>query len=91
MMLQDGEHNDHIKFKKEIGLKYLELMNQLLKETFRALQFKGLLQEQKFAEKLCAYAYFRLPLFRETVLTALTEHKDPELPEWRGTEHSLYE
>ncbi len=43
-------------------------MNELLKETLRALEIKGNENEQMFAENYCAYAYFRIPIFREHIL-----------------------
>jgi hypothetical protein len=82
--------SEPLKFKKDVALKYLELLKELLEETIRSLECKGELAEQIFAEKFCAYAYFRLPLFREQILQTLKEQKDPVIPEWRGMEVDLY-
>jgi len=57
--------------KIEVGLKYQELLNILLKATLRLLEFKGDESESEFAEFFCAYAYFRIPLFREHILSVI--------------------
>lgn len=85
-----GDQNDELQMKVDVGLKYMELLNSLLKETLRSLEVKGDTAEQAFAEKFCSYAYFRIPLFREHILEAIREGNDPEIPEWRGTENNLY-
>ena len=66
-------------------------MNEFLKETLRALEIKGNEAEQIFAERFCAYAYFRVPLFREHNLDMLKSANDPQIEEWRGSENNLYQ
>ena len=40
-MIKNGSENDHIKFKRDISIKYLELLNELLKENLKYLERKG--------------------------------------------------
>jgi hypothetical protein len=42
-----------------------------------------------FVELFCAYSYFRVPEFRERLLSILVKADDPDITEWRGTEFSL--
>ena len=90
-MLKKGQEDQRLKFKKEISIKYLDLLNQLLKENLKYLERKGDQKQQEFAQKFCAYAYFRLPLFRQQILQTLKAQKDPQLPQWRGIQTNLYE
>jgi hypothetical protein len=55
----------------EVALKYQQLLNYLLKETLILLNNKGEEAQQVFAESFCAYAYFRIPAFRELILSAI--------------------
>jgi hypothetical protein len=63
----------------------------MLKETLALLDCKGDESQQLFAESFCAYAYFRIPPFRELILSAVNHNDDPEIPEWRGIDINLYE
>lgn len=47
--------------------------------------------ERMFVELFTAYSYFRVPQFRESLLSILVKPDDPEITEWRGTEFSLTE
>lgn len=48
-------------------------MNHLLKETLNLFEFKGEEAEQIFAESFSSYAYFRIPLFREHILSVISK------------------
>ena len=43
----------------------------------------------KFVENFCALAYFRIPEFREKLLTCIKSENDREISEWRGTDYKL--
>jgi hypothetical protein len=74
-----------------VAIKYQELLNHLLNETLNLLEYKGEEAEQVFAESFCSYAYFRIPLFREHILSVIHRESDPVIREWRGTEVNLYQ
>lgn len=47
--LQRGDRTEFIDMKIDVGLKYFELLNELLKQTLRSLEVKGETAEQVFA------------------------------------------
>lgn len=72
-------------------MSYHALMIDFLHTTLQALETYTYDSQKEFAELFCAYAYFRIPKFRNEVLAAITRTDDPEIEEWRGTEFSLSE
>lgn len=52
--------------KRKIGvaLMYQQLMYKFLQLALDSLNWKGSESERAFAEIFCAYAYFRIPAFR---------------------------
>lgn len=73
----------------EVGVKYQQFLLKLLELTLNSLNVKGHELEKNFAEYFIAFAYFRIPSFRNDVLEAITRSDDPEIIEWRGTEYNL--
>lgn len=81
--------NKKLSRKVEIALTYHQFLGKLLRNAVDSLNVKGLQLERSFAEMFCAYAYFRIPSFRNALLEAITRPNDPELPEWRAIQFSL--
>jgi hypothetical protein len=88
---QAGKVSDHLARKKEVALSYHILLVDLLQRTLKSLEAYNYESQREFAELFCAFAYFRLPKFRNRVLTIISHSGDPEIEEWRGTEYLLTE
>lgn len=86
-----GKESEFLKRKKEVAMSFHTLMIDFLHTTLQALETYTYESQKEFAELFCAYAYFRIPKFRNEVLAAITRADDPEIEEWRGTEFSLNE
>ena len=70
--------------KIEIAIKYQQWIYKLLELALNSLNVKGHECERTFAEIFCAYAYFRIPEFRNQILDVICNEDDPEVYEWRG-------
>jgi hypothetical protein len=75
--IKNGQINDKLAYKIKVGLKYQELLNYLIKETLITLYMKGEQAKSEFAEFFCAYAFFRVPLFRDHILSVIKRENDP--------------
>lgn len=63
--------------KKAVGLKLQEFQYKLLEQTLKILGIKGFSEQKKFAELFCAMSYFRIPQFRQRILSLIDKPDDP--------------
>ncbi|CAD8117542.1 unnamed protein product [Paramecium sonneborni] len=74
-----------LKFKLEISLTYQIFLQKGLSITLEKLKQKSLAQnERSFVENFFANAYFRVPEFRNRIITSVQRAEDEQIPEWRS-------
>ncbi|CAD8207514.1 unnamed protein product [Paramecium octaurelia] len=74
-----------LKFKMDIGLSYQVFLQKGLSTTLEKLKQKSLAQnERSFVENFFANAYFRVPEFRNKIITSVQRAEDEQIPEWRS-------
>ncbi|CAD8111098.1 unnamed protein product [Paramecium primaurelia] len=74
-----------LKFKMDIGLSYQIFLQKGLSTTLEKLKQKSLAQnERSFVENFFANAYFRVPEFRNKIITSVQRADDEQIPEWRS-------
>ena len=61
------------KRKLKVAIQYQQFMYKLLNIVLTSLNYKGSETERTFAEKFCAYAYFRIPDFQKIMLLIVTK------------------
>lgn len=72
-----------LKGKIDTYIKYQGFLYFSLKMVLQCLNKKAILEnEREFAEQFCAYAYFRIPDFREKLLEVLTQEGDMAIDDW---------
>lgn len=59
-------------------MSYYLLMLDLLNITLKSLEYYSCGNQKEFAETFCAHAYFRIPIFRNEILTAISKSTDPK-------------
>jgi hypothetical protein len=79
----------NVKQKMKVALSYQTFLYQTLEKVLKILNQKGLIEKERiFVEIFCAVAYFRIPEFRNKVLTCFdsADNGGVELTEMRGGE-----
>ncbi|KAL4468703.1 hypothetical protein ABPG74_005206 [Tetrahymena malaccensis] len=81
-----------LNLKMKVALSYQKLLYSILEKVLDKLNQKALSdKERQFVENYCAVAYFRIPEFRQKLLSVVIKSDDIEITEWRGTEYQLDE
>jgi hypothetical protein len=62
-----------------MSLSYYTLLIDLLQVALQSFEGYNCEMEKEFAENFCAYTYFRIPRFRNQILTAITRSTDPTI------------
>ncbi|KAL4500572.1 hypothetical protein ABPG72_002996 [Tetrahymena utriculariae] len=81
-----------LNLKMKVALSYQKLLYSILEKVLDKLNQKALSdKERQFVENYCAVAYFKIPEFRQKLLSVVIKSDDIEITEWRGTEYQLDE
>lgn len=76
--------------KLRVAWSYQSFTYRCLEMVIKKLEKESTLEEEtSLIYKFLARAYFKIPSFREKILTALVKEEDIAIEEWRGTEFHL--